>query len=403
MANQYSVSPRSALALCVGGALSLAVAMGIGRFAFTPVLPVMIQEGRLDLAAGGWIAAANYAGYLLGALTAARMRWSAVLLSTVALGATVALTAAMALPVSPWGWAAMRLAAGACSAWAFVGTAVWCLGGLAALRRPGLASAVYSGVGLGIAVAGVHALVAGSAGVSAPGLWLQLTALALVMLVPVAVVLQRVPSAPARAAAPPAVREPLPPGTPGLIVCYVVLGFGYILPATFLPAMARELVADPRIFGLAWPIFGATAAASTFVAGQVLRRASRLQVWAASHVVMGVGVLLPSLWHSAAAIACSALMVGGTFMIVTMVGVQEMRARAVGDPTRLVGLTTAAFALGQIAGPIASSLLLHVPAFRASGLQLALQIAAVTLFASAAWLWRTAHPSFSNQEIAHAR
>jgi len=377
--------------------------MGIGRFAFTPVLPVMIQEGRLDLAAGGWIAAANYVGYLLGALTAVRMRWSAVALSAVALAATTALTAAMALPVSPWGWAALRLAAGACSAWAFVGTAVWCLGALAALRRPGLAGAVYSGVGLGIAVAGVHSLMAGSAGVSAPVLWLQLTALALVMLVPVAAVLRRVPAAPARIAAAPTARAALPPGTRGLIVCYGVLGFGYILPATFLPVMARELVADPRLFGLAWPIFGATAAASTLVAGPVLRRATRLEVWAASHLVMGIGVVLPTLWHSAMAIASSALMVGGTFMIVTMAGVQEMRARAVGDPTRLVGLTTASFALGQIAGPIVSSLLLHLPALRASGLQLALQIAAASLFASAAWLWRVARPSIPDREISRAR
>ncbi len=69
--NQAGPSP---LAVCLAGALSLAVAMGIGRFAFTPMLPLMIQGGQLDVAAGGWLAAANYAGYLLGAMTASRMR-----------------------------------------------------------------------------------------------------------------------------------------------------------------------------------------------------------------------------------------------------------------------------------------------------------------------------------------
>ena len=60
----------------LAGALSLAVAMGIGRFAFTPMLPLMIRAGQLDMAAGGWMAAANYAGYFAGALTAARkMGW----------------------------------------------------------------------------------------------------------------------------------------------------------------------------------------------------------------------------------------------------------------------------------------------------------------------------------------
>ena len=85
-------------ALTLAGLLSLAVAMGIGRFAFTPVLPTMLREGLLDVAQGSWIAAANYLGYWLGALTAARLPLGAGALATLALLATAALTAAMALP-----------------------------------------------------------------------------------------------------------------------------------------------------------------------------------------------------------------------------------------------------------------------------------------------------------------
>src|SRR3954453_21571382 len=95
-------------AIGLAGPLSLAVAMGIGRFAFTPLLPLMIQEGQLDVAAGGWIAAANYAGYLVGALTASRLGWSAVRLAVVALVLTAALTAAMAVPMPLALWAALR-------------------------------------------------------------------------------------------------------------------------------------------------------------------------------------------------------------------------------------------------------------------------------------------------------
>jgi hypothetical protein len=86
-----------------------------------------------------------------------------------------------------------------------------------------------------------------------------------------------------------------------------------------------------------------------------------------------------------------------------MAGVQEIRARAVGDPTALVGRMTAAFALGQIAGPVAASLLLHLPAGRADGLNLALQAGAAALLASAAWLWREAHSSHRLQEVPHAQ
>jgi hypothetical protein len=402
MANMQP-SAASPAAVAGAGVLSLAVAMGIGRFAFTPMLPLMIQGGELDIAAGGWLAAANYAGYLAGAMTAARLKWSAVRLCIVALVFTALLTGAMALPLPIWCWALLRFAAGVCSAWAFVATAIWCLGALAQAARPALASAVYSGVGFGIAAAGLCCLAGATWGASAPALWLQLAAIALLLIVPVATVLRHVRTAPFSRAPNTPTRAAMPQGTRGLAWCYGVFGFGYILPATFLPVVARSLVADPHVFGLAWPVFGLTAAASTFVAGWAARHATRLQIWAVSHAVMAVGVALPTLWLSAASIALSALMVGGTFMIVTLAGVQEMRARAAGDATAPVARMTAAFALGQIAGPIASSLLLHVPRFAQSGLDVALQLAALSLLATAAWLWRADRQPAIDKEISHAR
>ena len=92
-----------AWAIGLAGLLSLAVAMGIGRFAFTPMLPLMVQAGQLDLTGAGWIAAANYAGYLAGALTVSRLGWPAPRLAVVALTATAVLTAAMVIP-GPTAW-----------------------------------------------------------------------------------------------------------------------------------------------------------------------------------------------------------------------------------------------------------------------------------------------------------
>ncbi len=375
--------------IALAGALSLAVAMGIGRFAFTPMLPLMIGEAQIDIAAAGWVAAANYAGYLAGAVTAPKLRWSAVRLGVVALVLTVLLTAAMALPVSAWIWAALRFVAGVCSAWAFIATAVWCLGALARSGKPAWSSFVYIGVGLGIAGAGLYCLAGAGLSASSRSLWLQLAALAAVLVLPVMLVLSRMGSAPA--VAPPQRSGSAPPNrNTGLVICYGMLGFGYILPATFLPVMARSLVDDPRLFGLAWPVFGATAALSVVVGAWLLLRASRLKIWSASNLLMGLGVLLPSVWLNGWTIALSALLVGGTFMVVTLAGVQEIRARTRGDPTAAVARMTAAFAIGQIAGPVFSSVLLLVPGFRENGLALALQGAALSLVICAGWLWREA-------------
>jgi MFS family permease len=388
-----SAAPRPAL-VAAAGLLSLAAAMGIGRFAFTPLLPLMAREGRLDLAFGGWIAAANYAGYLVGALSAGRVRLGPAALATCALTLTALLTAAMALPWPP-AWLLLRFAAGIASAWVFVATSVWCLG---ALARTGPAAAggwVYAGVGAGIALTGLDCLGAAAAGLSAPALWLQLGGLALALMLPVLWVLRRLPAtgATVSAGSSAAAATAAPAGeTRGLVVCYGVMGFGYILPATFLPALARSLVDDPRLFGLAWPLFGATAAVSTVATAWLARRWSRLRLWAASQLLMGVGVLLPGLWLGLASITLSALLVGGTFMVITLAGVQEMRERAPAQPARWVARITAAFALGQIAGPAFSSLLLKLPGGGARGLPVALLVAGLALLVSGAWLWRRSAP-----------
>jgi predicted MFS family arabinose efflux permease len=182
----------------------------------------------------------------------------------------------------------------------------------------------------------------------------------------------------------------------GVVVCYGVLGFGYILPATFLPALAREVVDDPQMFGLAWPVFGVAAALSTIATARLFGHANRRRVWAVGHLLMAAGVTLPSLWLAPVTIAIAALLVGSTFMVVTMIGMQEARARAPGNPTALLGLMTAAFAIGQLAGPVVSGTLDLLPIGHRAALGCALQLAAVALALSAAYLWRHSHHSSSN-------
>ena len=379
----------SLFAVCSAGLLALAIAMGIGRFAFTPMLPLMIRAGSADVGAGGWLAAANYAGYLLGALTAARLPLSPQRTGLLSLAVIVGSTAAMGLVDSLAAWLLLRGIAGVASAWALVSTSVWCLSWLARLGRPNGAGMVYAGVGAGIALAGLYCWRAGAADVAPDRLWLHLGLLALVGSIAVAALMPR-EAGPVAAAA-------TGPGTRGaaagdsqwdLVICYGMLGFGYILPATFLPVLARAVVDNPAVFGAAWPVFGAAAALSTLLAGALLSGLSRRHVLAGSHLLMALGCLLPVLHLSAGSVLAAALLVGGTFMVATMAGIQAARAGAAGDPARSLGRMTASFAIGQMAGPVLSSAL-SGGAEGFGGLFIALATGAVALLASAAWLLRT--------------
>lgn len=393
MSNPSLSLPRpSYAAICLAGLIALAIAMGIGRFAFTPMLPLMIRAGSADVAAGGWLAAANYAGYLLGALTTARLPFAPQRVGLLALALIVASTAAMGWTASLPAWLLLRFVAGVASAWALVSTSVWCLAWLSRFERPAGPGLLYAGVGTGIALAGLYCWRAGAADVAPDALWLQLGALALAGLVAVALLMPRLTPG-THDAAPPALAGTGPAaagGVPwGLVICYGMLGFGYILPATFLPVLARAVVDDPAVFGAAWPVFGAAAAASTLFASLALSKMARRHVLAGSHALMALGCLLPVLHLSALTVLLAALLVGGTFMVATMAGMQEARARSLGDPTRALGRMTAAFAIGQMAGPMLSSLLSgSTQGF--AGLFVALAIGALALAGSAWWLARAA-------------
>ena len=74
-ADPANLSATQALHIAWAGMAALAVAMGIGRFAFTPLLPMMLHDGVVDIAAGSWLATANYFGYLVGALLFMSLPW----------------------------------------------------------------------------------------------------------------------------------------------------------------------------------------------------------------------------------------------------------------------------------------------------------------------------------------
>jgi predicted MFS family arabinose efflux permease len=109
-------------------------------------------------------------------------------------------------------------------------------------------------------------------------------------------------------------------------------------------------------------------------------------VWITSHVLMAIGVLLPVVLPGLAAVIGSALLVGGTFVVTTMTSLQVAQEVSRGHAARLIAAMTAAFALGQIIGPVAAGLLFDAGYGFSGGLMLA----GLLLAFSALMLWRTA-------------
>jgi hypothetical protein len=117
--------------------------------------------------------------------------------------------------------------------------------------------------------------------------------------------------------------------------------------------MGRGL-GDAWVNAWSWPVFGLAACLSTFFAARIGAKAPGMNVWRIAQAAMALGIVLPALTIAPAALAlvASALCVGGTFMVVTMVGMQVAKQYGGIAARRLMAAMTAAFATGQLAGPL---------------------------------------------------
>ena len=385
------------LAIAVAGLLALAVAMGIGRFAFTPLLPMMLHDGVVDLPRASWLATANYLGYWIGAVACALQPWlwkrwrvarplahtAAVRLGLVA---TVLLTLGMALPWSA-GWPLWRFLAGIASALVFVYTSGWCLARLTALGAPALGGVIYVGPGLGITVSGLSASALVAGGWSAASGWLAFGVLAAVL---TALAWPQLRGTVTAASTPHAGDGAAPGGGAApFAFAYGLAGFGYIVTATFLPVIARQALPGSVWLDLFWPLFGLGVALGALLTVRLPVHWDRRRLLMACYAMQALGVLLSVWLPSLGGFAIGSLLLGLPFTAITLFAMQEARRLRPHSSSAFIGVLTAAYGLGQIAGPPLVALLLLRSADPGRGFALSLQTAAFALLAGVAifaWL-----------------
>ena len=368
-------------------AAALAAAMGIGRFVYTPILPLMTAQAGLGPQAAGHLATANYAGYLAGAVAAAlspRISRSHRIFHVSMITVTLSLLC-MPLTVAVPGWLTLRALAGAGSALAFVIAVNALLD--SSPRHSGWG---FGGVGIGIALSAalVLALPTGTdwrvSWWAAGGLAGALTVLA-----------WRLPSpsapTPAAAQAGKAGR-----GQFGLLFAgYTLEGVGYIVAGTFLVAAVAQH-SPGRLGGAAWLVVGLAVIPSALLWDRLSARFSRPTLLTVALMLQAGGIALACAGSAATALV-GAVLFGGTFIGVSTLALAE--GRVLGVPAA-VALLTAGYSAGQIAGPLLVNPLLN------NGFQYALLAGAIVvsvaglICAAIGVIGRQPHPGIGDTEIA---
>ena len=334
-------------ARAVAGAAALAVAMGVGRFAYTALLPSLQAALGFDDAAGGLIASVNLVGYLAGVLWARRTPpggpriWllrSGLVLSVLTTAAATAFAGLAA-------WAAVRFLSGVASGLVFVLVSAAVLETLPRGRER-LAGLLFGGVGAGIALSGAVTALGAAGGWRAP--WLLLGAAGALLSLPALVM----------APGDPVLRDPAPPGArhdgvtfDRLAVAYGLEGLGYIVSGTFAVRAVQHTPGLERWAPWVWVAAGLAAVPSAALWSALSHRLGPRWALVTAMATQAVGMALPALSASGAAAVLGALFFGGTFIGIVTVTMELARRLMPEAAVRAIGSLTAVYSVGQAAGP----------------------------------------------------
>lgn len=335
------------------GICALILSVGLARFAYTPLLPIMREQAGLSHLAGGWLATINYAGYMSGAFLAASISDLGKKFVLYRLGLVIALlsTTAMGLTDNVMLWAGLRFVAG------FSSTAGLLLASGLVLNwlmrqghRPEL-GLHFMGLGLGIAVSGI-AVATMADWLSWDQQWIGLGLLGLAFFVPAWSWLPApatIQTAAAKSATTPAAPSKRWMGL--LIAAYFCAGFGFVTSATFIVAILVKLPLLAGKGSWVWVIVGLAAAPSCFIWDRIAASVGQIRALMIAYGLQTLSIVLPVMTDSAAFNVLGAILFGATFVGIVSLTLTLIGRHFPANPAKAMARMTLSYGVAQIFAP----------------------------------------------------
>ncbi|MGD0556554.1 MAG: YbfB/YjiJ family MFS transporter [Streptosporangiaceae bacterium] len=385
-------------ATTVAGVAAVALAIGVARFALTPVAPLMLASGALPgIGALARMAMANYLGNFVGTVVCVTLIPRDVQLRAlrVAAVAIVLVTAAMACPAAVLPWPLLRALAGLAGAIVFVSATSIVLSGVNPRNAAAGTARLYLGIGTGIALAALVVMPA----TGWRSAWLYMAALAVVLAFtacrwlrqPPAVIGTRGLNSPRYRPHEP--RRPSAAAMTALCAAFFLEGLGYIVTGTFLPDLPGHALPGGQV----WLIAGVAAVPSCSLWGKLVNRRGLARVLPVAFAVQAAGIILPAMVASPVAGLLSAILFGGTFAAIVAMLFARGGMLPGGPSPRSVGMMACCYGAGQVLGPLLAT----------SGVHTALMLGAAAVACAIAPLlflrWHTAKTSRALQAVPRRR
>lgn len=342
-----------------GGILALIIAMGIGRFAYTPILPLMQKELSFSNTIAGNIASSNYAGYLLGAILAGAfpLKKYRTISLRITLIISILTTALMGFTYYHSLWVILRFLAGFSSAYVLVLSSGIVLDKLAAISKTSLSGLFYGGVGLGIFLSSLlipslnHLF-------QWEGTWIGLAVVSGILALFVWIWLdEKTNAVEVKTKQETFTQVASNKGLILLNIAYGLEGLGYIVTGTFIVSIAEKTPSFHNDATLVWMMVGLAAIPSCLIWSLLAKKWGYVKSLVLAMTLQAFGIVLPAFWTAQTSFIISAILFGATFMGITTLATTLGQQMNPNNSGRTIGNLTAVFSIGQLIGPILAGVL----------------------------------------------
>ena len=365
-------------ALIATGAAALAIAIGIGRFSYTPILPYMLEELNLSKTNGGLIASWNFFGYLFGSLITIlpifKNRVKLFFLTAVII--SLLTTLLMAFNNDIIIFILIRFLAGVSSAFVLIFGTALILPSIQAFGKKSLSTSHFMGVGFGIVFSSILISILGSLGFIWNELWIGVSILSLILAIPIFIYTPNeiILSTPNKVS-----KSTSTFGFSLITVSYGLYGFGYVILGTFISAMARETTGLETTEFYVWFLVGLTGIPMVIFWPWFGKKICNDLALFMACLIMGIGIFMPVIYENNFGIILASILLGSTFIPITALAFLEGQSRYSGSIRISTAILTSSFSIGQMIGPYSGGVMIDL--FKSYSI--ALSVSSIALFIAA--------------------
>ena len=346
-------------AILLARILSIIVSIGIARFAFTSLLPFMLDD-FLTLTRAGVLASFNFSGYLLGAIFIIFIKDINTKVKYFRLGMVLSIltTLVLATTHNETLWLLSRFVAGFGSALLFLIGSALVMVKLNVENKTKAMGIHFTGIGFAIVVSElISQYVLKTATWSEA--WLALSLFAFVVSFYVLYILSFDKEQRNNAPKHKLLKSIFTPYVVLLILAYFTEGVGFVVQGTFLPDIINSIEGLKGYGNIGWLIVGVAGIPSSIIWMRLAHKHGSVNIIIFAMALQIVGLLLPTLTNNIYLNLFSGALYGSTFIGLVALFMNHAGQLSRENPVVLMGSMTAAYGIGQVTAPLYSVALIE--------------------------------------------